>query len=459
MVTHRRILLHCAAAFCAGMVFGYDTVVNPASISMPGFLLYFGDVSNVGSLYLPSIWTSLWVAMSSFTQAIGGAGIGILSDRIGRKWCCVGVCAVSFAGVAVQYCAVTRGALLAGKMVNGLAIGCLTASSTAWASKISPVRLRGPIQSAIVLFTVLLQGIGLVLCRVYVTDLTESSFRHVKAEAARKTLERLYGPNNSIDARLATLSREIEQEAHETRNSGTGSYISAFQGSNRRRTLTVIWMFWGLGLNGAAFLAQNIYFLIIAGLEPVHKFDIGVGGFGLAALVIIGSWFYMEKMGRRSLWLIGCVGNCLCMIVIGALYYAPGSGPLWAIAILMNVLISWQLTTMLSTSWAITGEISSYRLRGKTQSIAVITYAFESWLFQFVVPYIYNTDAGNLGARTGFIFAGTSLVLAIRSFFLIPELTGFSTEEIDGCTRIRYLSDSFKTMRMAESETRCGIDL
>jgi len=61
-----------------------------------------------------------------------------------------------------------------------------------------------------------------------------------------------------------------------------------------------------------------------------------------------------------------------------------------------NLLISWQAVTIVSSSWAIAGEISSYRLRAKTQGIAVISNAFSTWLFTFTVAYIYNVDAGGI---------------------------------------------------------------
>ncbi len=86
---------------------------------------------------------------------------------------------------------------------------------------------------------------------------------------------------------------------------------------------------------------------------------------------------------------------------------------------------------MVSTGWAITGEISSYRLRAKTQGVAVISNAFSTWLFTFTVAYIYNVDAGNLGIRAGFVYGGGSLLFFIVSFFLIPDLRGLSTEEVD----------------------------
>lgn len=53
---HKRILLYCTATFGAGMCFGYDTIANGATISMPGFDLSFGAVTADGTLYVPSIW-------------------------------------------------------------------------------------------------------------------------------------------------------------------------------------------------------------------------------------------------------------------------------------------------------------------------------------------------------------------------------------------------------------------
>lgn len=42
-------------------------------------------------------------------------------------------------------------------------------------------------------------------------------------------------------------------------------------------------------------------------------------------------------------------------------------------------------------------ETSSVKLRAKTLSIGFVVNAFFSWLFNFVVPYMFNTDEGNLG--------------------------------------------------------------
>lgn len=46
---------------------------------------------------------------------------------------------------------------------------------------------------------------------------------------------------------------------------------------------------------------------------------------------------------------------------------------------------------------------------------------------------MYNVGAGsgNLGAKTGFVYMGSSFVLLLVAFFWIPETKGLSTEELD----------------------------
>jgi hypothetical protein len=95
----------------------------------------------------------------------------------------------------------------------------------------------------------------------------------------------------------------------------------------------------GNGLIGSAFLTQNIYFLILAGLPAIHCFDINLGGFGIALLIIPCSWYFGDKLGRRPLYLVGVVGNAIGMAVVGGLGYAPSSNKVatWTVAVLLYV--------------------------------------------------------------------------------------------------------------------------
>ncbi|KAK4619654.1 MFS transporter fmqE [Fulvia fulva] len=248
---HPRIALFALAACSSGKMFGYDQIVNGASIALPSFILYFGTVSDTThEPYLPSVWTSLWTAMSALLQALGGISIAPVSDCIGRRWPSIGCCVVSAGGVAIQFASASRGMLLAGKMANGFAIGAGLAVATAWASEISPMRLHGPIQSAIVLSTVLMQAMGLVVLRQNVATIEQKAFRLVFAiqwacpgltallfllvpesptwlmlrgqpEKAKASVYRLYG-SATAESHSGHVERDIREEADTEHATGIG---------------------------------------------------------------------------------------------------------------------------------------------------------------------------------------------------------------------------------------------
>jgi MFS family permease len=123
------------------MLYGFDMIINGASISMPSFLLYFGEMGPTGP-YLPSIWTSLWTAMASLTQAVGAIAIGTISDKYGRKWpsCCASI--LTMVGTAVQFTAHSREALMGGKMISGFGIGATLAMGITYLAEVRLYKRR-----------------------------------------------------------------------------------------------------------------------------------------------------------------------------------------------------------------------------------------------------------------------------------------------------------------------------
>lgn len=155
-----------------------------------------------------------------------------------------------------------------------------------------------------------------------------------RTDAARKSVACLYGPDNHIDARLAHLQSGIR---HETKQDQKASYLDCFKGTDRKRTLTVCLLMFGNGLTGTAFLTQNIYFLTLAGLPVIHCFDINIGGFVLALILMPIVWYFVDRVGRRPLYLIGVGGNIIFLATIGGLGYAPAANKeaMWTIAVLL----------------------------------------------------------------------------------------------------------------------------
>ncbi|OKP09266.1 General alpha-glucoside permease [Penicillium subrubescens] len=473
---HGKALLLCCIPFTAAVLFGYDTIVNGAAISMPAFIMYFGEKNSSG-LYLPSLWTSLWTSMSALAQALAATGTGFLADRIGRKWsgCIAGV--ISLAGATVQYTAHTRSALLGGKIVSGLGIGMAMAAGTTYASEIVSPRLVSPVQQALVIFILIMQALAMGVIRIFVPDISEHSFRTVfaiqwgvgalvtiafalapespiysivnnKQESAKKLFEWMYSDSADREERFNYLTKTIEEE-NSQQQANKARYVECFQGTNFKRTLTIMFLFGIVNLGGAPFLSQSIYFLISVGLPAIHVFDISVGGFGLAIIIIIASGILLKNFRRSHILFWGTVINLVFNLVIGALYYEHGDGPKWAIAILMNLLISLQAAFMQASGWSIAAEVSSYRLRAKSMALGMMAQTFTTWIITFVVPYMYNVDSGNLGARTGFVFAGSSVLLIWGVYALVPDTTGLSTEDLDNFYEAKVPVRKFATHKAA----------
>ncbi|KAJ5108302.1 hypothetical protein N7456_004977 [Penicillium angulare] len=474
MKKHRRALLVCTISFTSGILFGFDTIVNGAGVSMPAFIVYFGKVDAAGSLYLPSLWTSLWTSMSALAQALSAMATGALADRLGRKWCGVIGGVISFAGAAIQCTAQTRSILLAGKIVGGFGIGMTMAIGMTYASEVVPPRLVPLIQKCLVIFILFMQGLAMGVIRIFVPDTSEHAFRTVFAiqfgvaalvfiayslapespaflvmrnrhESAKKTMSMLYSEECEREERYAYLVQTITEERE--RNSDDASYLECFSGSNLKRTLTMMFLFAAVNIGGGPFLSQSIYFLITVGLPTVHIFDISIGGFALAIIIIIATELLMINFPRDKVFLGGCFLNFITMLTVGCLFYAKGSGPIWAIAVLMNILISLEAAFMQAPGWSIAAEISSLRLRAKSMSLGIMAQTLSTWVFTFTVPYMYNVDSGDLGARTGFVFAGTSVLLLWGALTIVPNTTGLSPGDIDDMYEARVPIREFSKHR------------
>lgn len=157
-----------------------------------------------------------------------------------------------------------------------------------------------------------------------------------------------------------------------------------------------------------------------------------------------------DKIGRRRLWIYGLIGNFVCVVTVGGLAYSRPQGSYWAVGVILsvfpfslsqdnhliilfyrNLLISYGVYATVGVAWTICPEINSHRLRQYSQSVSFFTGAVGGWLFFFVILYMYNVDSGNLGAKTGFIYARLTVIVFAISWFIIPETASFSIEDID----------------------------
>jgi MFS transporter, SP family, general alpha glucoside:H+ symporter len=94
---------------------------------------------------------------------------------------------------------------------------------------------------------------------------------------------------------------------------------------------------------------------------------------------------------------------------------------------------------------SIAGEISSTRLRAKSQSIGFMFNFFFSTVWNVVVPYMFNPNEGNLGGRMGWIFFTTSILAVVIIFLEFPETKDRTYAELHEMFLAKVSTRKFKS--------------
>jgi hypothetical protein len=168
---------------------------------------------------------------------------------------------------------------------------------------------------------------------------------------------------------------------------------------------------------------------------------------GLAANIF--SPWRVAYFRRRTLMLVTFGAASACWISVGIPGSFSGEPVVWYVSshtslFPSHLLILIRFTTAMlmfiifacgTGAWPVASivaaETSSLRLRGKTLGLSWIVNGLSARVFSIAIPYLYNPDAGNLGGKTGYLFAGLSLTGTIITWFIVPEMKGCNAAEID----------------------------
>jgi MFS transporter, SP family, general alpha glucoside:H+ symporter len=235
--------------------------------------------------------------------------------------------------------------------------------------------------------------------------------------------------------------------------------LECFKGTNWRRTRIILYANGLSQFIGATFFTNGPYFLILAGVSPVHTsmlVEIGIAIGIFSSLVV---FFLLGVVGRRPLILTGTVISgalYFAMAVAGSivpqnpscLWYSPPShnpdSDFRTIGICLQ-LIPLVFAPAVGPAMSIAGEVSSTRLRAKSQSIGFMFNFFFSTVWNVVVPYMFNPNEGNLGGRMGWIFFTTSILAAIIIFLEFPETKDRTYAELDEMFLAKVPTRTFKS--------------
>ncbi|KAK9852440.1 hypothetical protein MYU51_008209 [Penicillium brevicompactum] len=447
----------------AFLLTGYDTVILGTITAVPYFKHEFGELYN-GSYIIPASWLSVWSAIGPVGSMVGAVNAGWLQDRIGRRWSLALSCFVCAVGIAIAFCSdlpteinSRRGAFLVGRTVQGWGVGGAMAGAQTYLSETVPTCLRGSAMALSPTFMLLGELIGAaviyacekktsaasylipfgtqwittILPFVFVCFLPESPsylLRKGNHEAAHRSLTWFHTDRVDVSQLLDQMRLSL---AHEEVLSRELTYADCFKGMNRRRTMIVAFSFVIPSLFGVPLLASASYFMQVVGMASSLSIIVLILGIVLGLIANgVGIWL-MSRFGRRPLMLSTLAVTTVIWLSMGIAGCWSGKIVIWYTAACMMAVVVVCGLGAWPASYAVSGETSSLRLRAKTQGIGVLCYMLSNVVFNLILPYIYNTDAGDLKGKTGFVYAGLCLATFVITWLIVPEMKDRTALEVD----------------------------
>lgn len=173
------------------------------------------------------------------------------------------------------------------------------------------------------------------------------------------------------------------------------------------------------------------YFPILCqnALGTDHNLALLLGGVNMVVYAIFAttSWFLIERIGRRKLFLIGTVGQCLSMVLVFACLIPGTSSAAKGAAVGLFTYIAFFGATWLPLPWLYPAEINPLKTRAKANAFSTIN----NWLWNFFIVMITPVLITSIGWGTYLFFGALNACFFPVIYFFYPETSGRSLEEID----------------------------
>ncbi|WRT64224.1 uncharacterized protein IL334_001153 [Kwoniella shivajii] len=463
--THKKAILWSMALSGALIMEGYDVVVIGSFYGHPAFLKRFGvpvplSVSENGYV-IPADWQS---ALSNGSSAGGIIGLlinGWASDRFGPKRVMMVAIVALTCFIFVMVFANSLGMLVAAEVLCGIPWGIFQTLTTAYASEVCPIQLRGYLTA----YVNLCWGVGILLSsgvvKATVPIASDWSWRipfvvqwvwviplflivcfsphspwwlvrQGRLEEAEDTLIKLTNPEYfSREDAKNTVAMMIHTNELEKQVSAGTSYIDCFRGIDRRRTEVTMMVFAMQLLSGQNLIGQGVQFLQTAGISTNLAFSLNMV---LNSMFIIGtffSWGLLRIMGRRTIYFFGMATMATMLVVIGGLGFAHSNGAVYTIGGLLIGLNFIYNASLGPVCYTLIGELSSTRLRQKSVALSRIAYQIMNIICGIIVPRMLSPTAWNWGAKSGLFWAGSAGLCTAYIFLRLPETKHRAYGELD----------------------------
>jgi MFS transporter, SP family, arabinose:H+ symporter len=429
------IVRSSVVAALGGLLFGFDTAVIA------------GTTHDLTLVYGLTKYTLGWTVFSALFGTIMGAMLaGIPGDRYGRR--------LSLRGMAVLYvisavgCAIAWnwGALLVFRFIGGLGIGGSSVLGPMYIAEVAPSKWRGRLVGLFqfnVVFGILLAYFSNYVIGTMNFGVSEWRWMFgVAAAPAVLFLLMLFGipesPRWLVKRGRVPEAREVlrqvgeddyERELQEIVTSIDLEHGLANEPLFSAKYKLPIFLAVSIGLfNQLSGINAILYYLNFiferAGFSKVSGDlqAVAVGATNLLFTMIAMS--IIDRVGRRTLLLIGSVGTAICLAGVAIIFFT-GKNEQFLVWLLIGYIASFAFSQG-AVIWVYISEVFPNRVRAKGQSLGSMSH----WVMNGVISFAFPIMADKSGG-TPFVFFAVMMVLQfIVVFALYPETKGVSLEEM-----------------------------
>uniref|UniRef100_A0A8D3BST6 Solute carrier family 2, facilitated glucose transporter member 4 n=1 Tax=Scophthalmus maximus TaxID=52904 RepID=A0A8D3BST6_SCOMX len=411
----------------------------------------YGEPIPAGTL--TSLW-SLSVAIFSIGGMFSSSCVGFVSEWLGRRKAMLINNLFAFIGgslMGMSKLCRSFEMLILGRFVIGAYCGLASGLTPMYVGEIAPTSLRGALgtlhQLAIVTGILIAQILGLnsllgseelwpvLLGLTVVPTVFQMALLPFCPESPRflyiirckehhaKSLRRLTGKLEVGDM-LAEMKEEKRRMDMERKVS-----IPELFRSQLYRQPTIISILLQLsqqlsGINAIFYYSTSIF--MKAGVQSPVYATIGAGVVNCAFTVV--SLFLVERMGRRTLHMIGLGGMCICAIIMTTALALLDSVPSMSYVSMLSIFgfVAFFEVGPGPIPWFFVAELFSQGPRPAAMAVA----GCSNWTANFIVGMCFQYVADLCGPYVFLIFAALLLFFLIFTFFRVPETRGKTFDQI-----------------------------
>jgi MFS transporter, SP family, arabinose:H+ symporter len=432
---NRHLLKATAVGALGGLLFGFDTAVIAGTTQ---------QLTEVFTLSPFTLGLTVFIGLAG--TVVGAMGAGLLGQKLGGREA-LRIMAVLYTLSAIG-CAFSWNwdVLMVSRFIGGLGIGGSSVLGPVYIAELAPAKWRGRMVG---LFQINVVG-GILLA--YLSNFIIST-RHLGAnewrwefgvaiipslmfliflygiprssrwlvttnqtDEARQVLELMGSPNSAAEL------QEIIDSIHLERGFKQEPLF------NRRYLLPMILAI-SIGLFNQlsginAILYYSNFIFVSAGFSSISGGlqTVLIGMVNLLATLLGMS--LIDKVGRKTLLLIGSVGTCVTLAGVAAIFFRHDHQNL-LVWLLMAYILFFAISQG-SVIWVYIAEIFPNRVRSKGQSLGSSAH----WISAAVITLVFPVVAKNSGGAPFAFFAIMMMIQFFVVLFVFPETKGRSLEQI-----------------------------